>query len=519
MALTVCVKAFGDVDLELNVKPDIPYIIEIINLKTSPVKTLSFNLSKFVKYIVYSAALSDEEVVKGNCENGIISFQFKMAHEEFKIAFVLHTVNKTDTSSQITIPLPLAPLEQGSNFTLLIYELPSDPVINNPYLNFSKGFDSALGYYLRYNGSAPSGSLYPIELEVRYSNPRPVIDSIVRTVKIEKEQVIFTDNYTLVGFFDQESSNLELFYPGNFIISSVIGLMGVYPSTSYSVDSLNNSLKLSVKLMAPPRRSGDRAYLTVTLKTPYKCSENGCELPLSVAVGHYVNNLTVMLRVHGELEFQGLKPINLKSVQSDTVYILGSFNLLNNEFSNIKVWVKPKLATKLSPLYTVTLLLVAVIALYIGFTKTKNIFSAKQPASTKVVEKVAPPQEVVDTVIDIITLLRNWLDECLKLSEGKITMRDYKQIVKENRRKYDSLRFKIEKISMELADDNMKSLIKNLNEKSYSLVKIFQQFENLRMIYDRRTITRKEYERQIAPLKENAQDILDSLESLLKALT
>lgn len=520
MALIACVKAFGDVNLELSVKPDVPYIIEIISLRTSPVKTLSFNLSKFSEYVVYSAALSGGKVVKGNYENEIVSFQFEKEYEEFKVALVLHTVNKIDTSSQLTIPLLLAPLEQGSNFTLLIYGLPSDPVINDLYLNFSKGFDAVLGYYLRHNGSAPPGSLYPIELEVRYSNPKPVIDNIVRTIKIEKDQVIFIDNYTLIGFFDQESSNLELFYPDNFTVNSVTGLMGAYPPTSYSVDLLNNSLlKLSVKLIAPPRRSGDRAYLTVTLKTPYKCGENGCELPLSVAVGHYVNNLTVMIRLHGELEFQGLKPINLMSVQSDTVYVLGSFSVLDNEFSSIKVWVKPKFATRLSPLYAVAFLLVAAVALSIGFIKAKNAFSAKQPASAKAVERIAPPREVADTVMDMILLLRSWLDGCLKLSEGKITMRDYRQIVKENRKKYDSLRFKIEKISIELPNDIIKSLIKNFNEQSYSLVKTFYQFENLKTMYDRRTITRKEYEQQIAALKETAQDILDSLESLLKSLT
>lgn len=519
MALTVCAKAFGEVNLELQVKPDVPYIVEIINLKAAPpLRNLNFNLSKFSEYVVYSAALAGEEVVKGVCENGIISFQFEKAYEEFKVALVLRTVNKTNVYGLLTIPLPLAPLGQGSNFTLLIHGLPSDPVISDTHLNFSRGHDAALGYYLRLNGSAPPGYLHAIELEVTYISPKPAIDSIVRTIKIEEDQVIFVDNYTLVGFFDRESSDLELFYPSHFAVDSVRGLMGTYPPTSYRVDQRNDSLKLSVRLMAPPRRSGDRAYLTITLKTPYKCGENGCELPLLVAVGRYVNNLTVMLRVHGELEIRDLKPIRSISIQGDTVYVLGSFSVLDDEFSRIKVWVSPKFSAKLSPLYTTALLLIAAIALSIGFVKAKTALSGKQPASIKAAERVAPPREVVGTMRDILLLLKGWLDECLELSEGKITMRNYSQIAKENKRKYDSLRLKIEKISTELPDD-VKSLIKSFSEKSYSLTKILHQLENLRTMYDRRTITKREYEQRSAALKEAAQDTLYSLESILKALT
>ncbi len=520
MALTACVKAFGEVNLELQVKPDIPYIIEVIDLKvTPPLRSLNFNLSKFSKYVVYTAALAGEEVVKGVHKNGIISFQFERAYEEFKVTLVLRTVNKTyGAYGLLTIPLPLAPLGQGSNFTLLIHGLPSDPVISDTHLNFSKGYDTILGYYLRLNGSAPSGYLHLIELQVTYTNPKPVIDSIIRTVKIEKEQVIFIDNYTLVGFFDREHSDLELFYPSHFTVDSVRGLMGTYPPTSYRVDPRNDSLKLSVMLMAPPRRSGDRAYLTITLKTPYKCGEDGCELPLLVAVGRYVNNLTVMLRVHGELEIRDLKPIRSMYIQGDTVYLLGSFSVLDNEFSRIKIWVSPRFSAKLSPLYTVASLLVAAIALSIGFVKAKTALSGKKPASIKAAGRAAPPREVVDAMRDLALLLKGWLDECLELSEGKITIRDYSQMAKENKRRYDSLRLKIEKISTGLPDD-IKSLIKSFSEKSYSLTRTLHQLENLRTMYDRRMITKREYEQRSAALKEAAQDALYSLESLLKALT
>ncbi|RLF06663.1 MAG: hypothetical protein DRK00_01035 [Thermoprotei archaeon] len=512
LTLTYIAGASGEVTLSVNAYLDTPYLVEQIDVRAPPLTSLAINLSGHVDKLVYAVASAGGSLYEGEVEGEVLRFRFGKAVGEVNIVLVLKCANATGRVLELEAPLPLAPLGYASNYTLVLWNLPSEPNVVNSTISLGRGFSEKWTHYLRGNGSSPPGGLGFVKLYSYITTPSPIIARVNRTIVIEEGgKATIIDNFTLVGLLNEPSGTLVLSYPSTVQVEAVEGPLGPYPPNGYSVKTLDEETRVTIKLRAPPYRAGDRAYVWVKLRAPLRREGARYEIPAFLGVGHYIPLLKLRVKVRGRAEFQGLNPLR-EWVEGDyRVYDLGSFKLVDEKHAPALMAIV-ELAPQRPPLYIVATLILAAAAAAGYFLRGRRLEGRKEA----VVEALETTPELVGILEERRRLIESLMDNWRRLEEGKLSRHAYRQIYSRLRRREEELRRRAVAIARELPQAAEK--LSEFDKAVSTALSRLSRMEELLRRAGRGLIEKREYKRRVTELEREFDDALRVLEEVIEGL-
>ncbi|MCD6357816.1 MAG: hypothetical protein J7L75_04485 [Thermoproteales archaeon] len=513
LALTCIVKAGEEATVSVDAYLDAPYLVERIDLQTPPLTSLAINLTGHVGEVVYAVASAGGSLYEGEVGEGVLRFEFGEPVEAVNIVLVIKCVNVTGRVLELEAPLPLAPLSHASSYTLLLRNLPSEPNVVNSTISLGKGFSEKWGHYLRGNGSSPPGGLGLVKLYSYITTPSPLIARVERTIIIEEgDKATIIDNFTLVGLLDEPSRTLTLTYPSTVQVGAVEGLLGPYPPNGYSVKALDEGVRVTIRLRAPPYKAGDKAYVWVKLHATLRNEGGRYEIPAFLGLGHYVPLLEVRVKVRGSAEFQGLKPLE-EWVEGDyRVYDFGSFKLVDDEHAPA-LTATLKLAPQRPPLYVAAaVVLIAMTAAAGYFLRGRRIEERREA----VVAALEAPPELVGILEERRRLIESLMDNWRRLEEGKLGRHAYRQIYSRLKRRENELRRRAAALARELPQAAER--LSEFDRAASAAFSRLSRMEELLRRASRGLIERREYRRRIAELEKEFDNLLRTLEEVIDGL-
>lgn len=491
--------------VEARVRIEPPYVVINLTVRDLPVSKLTFDVGNFSRLIEYAFAVTNGVVAYGSLEGSKLIFQTPASRGDHTLYVVLRSFKYEAYSVIFSIPTPLVPIEAlPCNFSFTIYGLPSMPsVIQSPF-NVTTGYNESLRYYITATTTAAEEPSANLTFSLSAARLPPAIKKLERTLIIDSQRVTIIDNLTLQGLASYTSDSINLTYPLDLGVEGIGGLLGPYPPTRYSVTRIGNSTRISIPLLAPPSSEGDLAYVWVKLSSPLLSQGNRYMIPAFLGVGYYVQNLTITLKVRGELTGLGSGALE----DGYRVYRLPERRLLGVEVDPYVV-LEGHLQPPQHPNY---LLLSAVIAAFAAlgyFMFSRGGRAAPTVASVE----VKLTSQLIKVLREREDNLDAFLDSWSKYGSGKLSRQAYRQAVLRYRRREAELR-RLAREEAPRSEESLK-LLDRVDNLFLEVDIILNRFEELKNSIDKGFITDREGRRKIAELDEKLQRIRDELEELI----
>lgn len=498
--------ATPSVEAEARIEP--PYAIVKLTVRGLLTSTLTLDLGNFSSLVEYTFAVTDGVVTHGSLNGSKLVFQTPVQGVDHNIYIVLRTFKYEFYNVIYSLPAPLVPIEAlPCNFSLEIRDLPSMPTVTHSTFNVTTGYNESLRYYIRGATFAeePSANL---TFSLGITQLPPAVKKLERTLVIDAQRVTIIDNFTLQGLSAYSSESLVLTYPLGLDVEGVGGLLGPYPPARYSVTRTENSTRISISLLAPPAGEGDLAHVWVRLSSPLVSRGDRYAIPTFVGVGCYVQNLTVTVKVRGEL--MGLGGGWLED--GYRVYRLPSRRLLGNEVDPYLV-LEGRLQPPHQPNYP---LLSAVLAALAALGYLMFMRSGRAPSTAASVE-VKLTSELVETLRERSSNLASLLDSWGRYNSGKLSRQAYRQAVLRYRRRETELKKRSRDAAVK--SEEALRLLDRIDNLFSEVDKCLNSFEELKTSMDKGFIPEREGRRRIAELEERLQRIRDELDELISRYT
>lgn len=504
--------AQGGPRVRVDARLDPPFIVESLDVElASPSSSLAFNVSLAKRVLEYAVATAEGVAASGVLHGDALLFNFSRPVSSAKVWLVFRALNVSYGSAELAVPLPLAPLGVGPlNASFTVWDLPSQPLEVVSRFNVSKGFSPELQNFLSGNATVEAGALEVIKVSFSATNLPPAIERLVRVIVVEPEALTVLDNYTLVGVAAEGASNVTFVYAADLELKGVRGLIGPYPPTYYSFTRLNGTTKVQLSLLAPPYEAGDRTYVELELTAPLKRADGALLLPALVAVGRYVPDMRVLVKVRGSAVFHGIAPAGEHQDGDYRVYELevGKFLGEGEEpFVKADVAFTPRAPTRYAALGA---LLVAFAAFaYLAFSKMKREGTAASAPPVAVVLESGALDVLKDRVANAEALLEVWE----KYDAGKLSAQAYRQAVSRLRKREMELRRRCRE-----AVSNSE-LIEKINEFDRVIDEIFSklsEMEEAKRNIEKGALPRREGRKRLDGLRNEVEELLDKLHSTVQ---
>lgn len=493
--------------VEARVRLDPPFAIISLVFKNFSASALTFDLGNHSRYLEYSFAIANDSVIQGvlngtmlhfNASGGKAIIEVWTVFKNFKYEF--HTVT-------VTIPAPLTPLEaRECNFLLIVHDLPSQPTVVSSPFNVSMGYNTTLQHYV--SGSTRAGPAGNLTLNLGSANIAPAIVKVDRTIIIDSERTVIIDSLTLQGLVENGLANITLIYSESLNVEGVGGLLGPYPPTHYSVTYASNATKVAIKLLAPPRRIGDFSYLWVKLSKETITKDDKVALPAFLSIGRYVQNLTVVVKVRGELH-------ELNQAQTEggfRIYRFPQLKVLGRD-ADPYVVLGGRLLPPQQPNYPLLIALLAALAAA-GYLASAR---GASPEAAAVVEEVKITSELARVLKERSSNLDALLDAWSKYNSGRLGRQAYKQALFRYRRRESEL--KKQGRGLVSGQEAALKLLEMLDGLFLEIDRCLSEIEDVQTRASRGLITEKERRERTSAINEKLQRIRDEIIDLVEHAT
>jgi len=391
MAVSVTLPAtLASPRVEARVRFDAPFVVMALKVENVTSATLTLDLGNYSERLVYHFAVAKGSLVETSLNGTLLKVDTGGA-SSIEVWAVLRTLKVEGERVLIDLPSPLVPLEANESvYTLLLYDLPAQPTALPPSpLNISSGYNETLRYYATGAAKVKPGPAGNLTLDLGFPYLPPALAKVERTLEVDSLRTVLIDNLTLVGLGSRQLANISLEYPAHLRVEGVGGLLGPYPPASYTVSYRGNRTLVTIRLLAPPHSPGDVAYVWVKLSCPTLLTDGSVRLPALMSIGRFVENLTVTLRVRGELEGLGRG----EAEDSCRVYRLPSRKLLGGEVDPYLV-LRGRLLPPPQPNYA------ALAALLVAFASLGYVAARPRRGTTQrpVVSEVRVTSELLNVL-------------------------------------------------------------------------------------------------------------------------
>lgn len=486
--------------VEMRARVEPPYVVVHLLGRGFQAASATIDLGNFSRYLEYATAVINGTRSPLRVQGGKLSFGLT-AGGGFELWLALNTTLRGAGVLYVSLPAPLVPVEaRDCNFTLTVSDLPSYPsVVSSPF-NVSVSYGGQR-YSLRAALSVEAPRVGNLTFSVLATMLAPSIERLDRTLYVDAQHLTIVDNFTLVGFAGRSQGNVTLTYPGFVEVREVGGLLGPYPPTFYSVERQGDATVVSIRLLAPPEARGDRAIVWVKLSAPLSTVEGRYALPAFLSVGWYVSNLTITLKVRGEL--RGVERVGAEG--GYTIYRLSGQKLLPEE-ADPYVLVEGHLYPPPTPNY----LLIAALAVVLAAVGA--VMRLRRPKGELVAAEVRVSSELLAVLRERGSNLEAYLGVWGSYRRGKLSRQALRQAAQRYMRREAELRRLAEVLA---SSEEARELLEKVDGIFAEVGRLLREAEEVVSGAGRR-LSERERERRLSDIERKLRESLDDLHEVLK---